>query len=549
MKAGAEATAAARDFRPERVAAIRSELLTWYKANRRRLPWRGDAPPFTGSGARKAVVGRRKSFGEGKAQKTLDSLFAAPRPAPAAAPATPEEPFPKSAYGTWVSEIMLQQTRVEAVIPHFLNWMRRFPTVTALAEADEADVVAQWAGLGYYRRARLLLKGAKHVRDSYGGQLPASAEELRKVPGIGEYTAGAVASIAFGLPEAVVDGNVIRVVARLAARPGAASDPGLKRYSWAVARALVPPRGVGSPSEAAGASGVEAGSPGDFNQAMMELGATVCTSKSPDCGHCPVRGVCRARSLEAAGAPLSAATEDVGDIEDTPAPFPAGRGGAPLLTAGAFPAPAVKKASREEDVAALASFGLSGVGAPLVRLRRRPESGLLAGQWDLPMTVVPAPRGVGPVRAAKREATGDGDVAGGAKRAAVGQGPEPDGAAAGSPSPSSPPAEAWECEPYVYVFSGAKQTVTVRGELVAGPAEVGGDDQEAWHPVSGLPDVGLSSFACKAIATAVQGPLEGRGATTLRSALRAVGAPGVASVLRRSKLLTVARKAGWWAKA
>ena len=156
-----------------------------------------------------------------------------------AAPAAP--PVPRSGYATWVSEIMLQQTRVEAVIPHFLRWMERFPTAQSLADAPEEDAVALWAGLGYYRRARLLHKGARHVRDALGGQLPTTVEGLKEVPGIGDYTAGAVASIAFDKQAPIVDGNVIRVVARLAARPGAANDPDLKRYSWAVASALVPP--------------------------------------------------------------------------------------------------------------------------------------------------------------------------------------------------------------------------------------------------------------------------------------------------------------------
>lgn len=142
--------------------------------------------------------------------------------------------LPVSAYATWVSEVMLQQTRVEAVIAFYERWMKRFPTVQALADASPDDVNAAWAGLGYYRRARLLHAGAKAVVEQHSGELPSSVEGLRSLPGIGEYTAGAIASIAFGRRAALVDGNVIRVMARLFGVALDAKSPVLHRLCWCV---------------------------------------------------------------------------------------------------------------------------------------------------------------------------------------------------------------------------------------------------------------------------------------------------------------------------
>jgi A/G-specific adenine glycosylase len=173
---------------------------------------------------------------------------------------------------------MLQQTLVKTVLRYFPAWRRRFPTLRALAAADEADVPHAWLGLGYYSRARRLPGAARAVVERHAGQLPRTREELLLLPGIGEYSAGAVSSIAFGLPEPLVDGNVVRVLTRLF---GLRGDPGrapLKAGLWALARELVPPK-----------------RPGDFNQALMELGATVCTPRAPRCGECPVSRACVAR--------------------------------------------------------------------------------------------------------------------------------------------------------------------------------------------------------------------------------------------------------------
>src|SRR5688500_1720350 len=185
-------------------------------------------------------------------------------------------------YAIWVSEIMLQQTRVATVIPYWERWLGRFPTVGALAEAPLDDVLAHWAGLGYYTRARNLHRGAREVVARWGGALPETAGGLREVPGIGAYTAGAIASIAYGERAPLVDGNVARVLARVfGIETDVKSTVGVKKI-WALAGALM--EGL--------ADGTD---PGDLNQGLMELGATVCAPRSPSCLACPLTAVCVAR--------------------------------------------------------------------------------------------------------------------------------------------------------------------------------------------------------------------------------------------------------------
>ena len=182
-------------------------------------------------------------------------------------------------YAIWLSEVMLQQTRVETVIPYYERFLLRFPDVRALASAELDEVLSLWSGLGYYRRARELHRCAQEVASIHGGVFPAEAEELLKLRGIGRYTAGAVSSIAFDRPAALVDGNVARVLARLGAiEDDVKSTAGQKRV-WAVAERLVPRE-----------------EPGAWNQALMELGATICTPQNPACLICPVRDACAARA-------------------------------------------------------------------------------------------------------------------------------------------------------------------------------------------------------------------------------------------------------------
>ena len=212
---------------PER-AALHRRLLAWYDRHRRDMPWRRT-----------------------------------------------REPYP-----VWLSEVMLQQTQVATARPYYEAFLSRFPTLAALARAGSAEVLAEWAGLGYYRRARHLHEAARAVVRDHGGRVPDDPEAFRRLPGVGRYTTGAVLSICFDRPLAVLDGNVARVLARLHALPAAIRDPRGARRLWALAESLVPMR-----------------RPGDWNQAMMELGATICTPLSPACGRCPVRTLCRARRL------------------------------------------------------------------------------------------------------------------------------------------------------------------------------------------------------------------------------------------------------------
>jgi A/G-specific adenine glycosylase len=181
-------------------------------------------------------------------------------------------------YAIWVSEIMLQQTRVETVIPYYHRFLARFPSVRALSRAHETAVLAAWSGLGYYRRARHLHRAARLVVREHGGVLPNTLEGLRALPGIGAYTAAAIASIAHDVPAAAVDGNVIRVIARWDGRRGRRDDPALRRAVTARAEAFAP-----------------GNLPGDWTQALMELGATTCLPHDPLCERCPVARWCQAR--------------------------------------------------------------------------------------------------------------------------------------------------------------------------------------------------------------------------------------------------------------
>ena len=190
-------------------------------------------------------------------------------------------------YRTWMSETMLQQTRVETVLGYYERFLQRFPTIADLASAPEADVLKMWEGLGYYSRARNLHKGARQVMADYDGVIPADVEALRKMSGIGPYTAGAIASIAFDKAVPAVDGNVIRVVSRLQGIRENVGIPSVRRSLEAEAASLVPTE-----------------RPGDFNQAMMDLGATICVPGSPSCELCPLQEKCDAYAA--------------GDAEDLP---------------------------------------------------------------------------------------------------------------------------------------------------------------------------------------------------------------------------------------
>ncbi len=214
------------------IHAFRRKLMHWYRTYARDLPWRGARDP----------------------------------------------------YHTWVSEVMLQQTRVAAVLEHYDRFLRYFPTVVALALAPEAEVLAAWSGLGYYRRARMLHKAAQFLVRECDGNIPETAAELRTLPGVGEYTCAAIASIAFGESIAVVDGNVERVLLRITGRPEDSTSTG-RAFIRTLAAALVPKKRMGEETNAAG----------DHNQAVMELGATICLPRAPLCLSCPVYDLCLTR--------------------------------------------------------------------------------------------------------------------------------------------------------------------------------------------------------------------------------------------------------------
>jgi A/G-specific adenine glycosylase len=183
-------------------------------------------------------------------------------------------------YAVWVAEIMLQQTRVETVIPYYERWMERFPGVEDLAKAELQEVLQLWEGLGYYGRARNLHEAARLVLERYGGKLPKSRRELQNLPGIGAYTSAAIASIAFGADEPALDGNIRRVMARVFDLDLPASAPEGRATLLAWLEEHLPP-----------------GRAGDFNQALMDLGAQICTPRQPKCGQCPLNGLCRAHQL------------------------------------------------------------------------------------------------------------------------------------------------------------------------------------------------------------------------------------------------------------
>ena len=253
-------------------------LLVWYRENARVLPWRSDPTP----------------------------------------------------YHVWVSEIMLQQTRVAAVLDYYRRFLEAAPDAVVAQPLPQDRLMKLWQGLGYYSRARNLQKAAKQVTEDHGGVFPNTYESIRTLAGVGDYTAGAIASIAFGLPVPAVDGNVLRVIARIAGDCGDITTPAMKKKVTATLAEVIP-----------------LDAPGDFNQALMELGATVCLPNgAPLCERCPAACLCRA--------------------------FQEGR-------TGELPVKAAKKARRvEERTVFLLFYG------DRVALRRRPNRGLLAGLWEFP---------------------------------------------------------------------------------------------------------------------------------------------------------------------
>lgn len=308
------------------------ELSRWFRTAARDLPWRHE-PGATHAKAPK----KSASWGGGR----------------------------RDPYRSLVSEFMLQQTQVSRVLEKFGPFLERFPTVGDLAAAAEHDVLAAWSGLGYYRRARLLHACAKAIVRDFGGDVPRDVESLQQLPGVGRYTAGAIASIVFDQPEPIVDGNVCRVLQRLDAMPGSASEKEVMAWAWERAAALVNQSSVSSssvPSDSEGASrrrarGSDAATPAAFNEGLMELGALVCTPAAPKCLVCPLRDLCLSR--------------EQGRVEEIPAPKAR-----------------AKRSRVYHDTVVVWRKTARGVE---VLLEQRPATGLWAGLWQ-PPTVESATR-------------------------------------------------------------------------------------------------------------------------------------------------------------
>ena len=327
-------------------SALRAVLLRWYRTHRRDLPWRRTHDP----------------------------------------------------YAIWVSEIMLQQTRVETVIPFYERFLARFPTVASLAAASEGDVLASWSGLGYYARARNLRAAAAVVMREHAGRLPSDPVALRALPGIGPYTAAAIASVAFDRPAAAVDGNVIRVLARIGGLRGRRDEGALRTEVTRRAEALA-----------------QGSSPGDWTQALMELGAIVCFPRDPVCARCPAARRCAARASGApdrypeAAPPLTVRSERRVLLVSRRAgrvllvPDPAERGATWTLPSATVPAKAGTPTTAADAATAAATasaaralarrLGHAGdVRGPIARFRHRTFSHDLAFEVWESSAPAPAPR-------------------------------------------------------------------------------------------------------------------------------------------------------------
>lgn len=410
VMAGSTHSASYHRLQDDEVEMVRRELVLWYRKNRRKLPWRGDPPPYgaaekSESKKRKASAplkgflkqgGEEESAGvkseEGDQLPVTGSVKNANGGVKIAvadgtsvstsvsSSPSPDKDYSVSPYGTWVSEIMCQQTRVETVIDYWTRWMEKFPTVASLAEASIDDVNKAWEGLGYYSRGRRLREGAMYVMEHCGGNIPDTREELLKLPGIGPYTAGAISSIAFNEQSPLVDGNVIRVMSRLRAVACDAADRNANKLYWELAQEWV-----------------DKDHPGDFNQAVMELGATVCTPKNPQCGECPLSSICAAyREVEEKVRPHNGHRFDPSADTGCDMCSPLQSGESTPSSVMEYPQAKKRKAPRPETVAVAVisrptsetKTAKSGSSSEFL-IVKRPDDGLLAGQWELPSVIIP----------------------------------------------------------------------------------------------------------------------------------------------------------------
>ncbi|XP_054764333.2 adenine DNA glycosylase-like [Lytechinus pictus] len=323
-------------FSETEIESLRKKLLKWYDANKRDLPWRN-------------IKGEDTNH---------------------------------NAYAIWVSEIMCQQTQVATVIDYYNKWMKKWPTLESLSKASIEEVREVWAGLGYYSRGQRLLEGALKVKNELDGQIPGTAEQLqKKLPGVGRYTAGAIASISFNEATGVVDGNVIRVLARLRLIGADFTSKNVMAAMWDLANAIVDPD-----------------RPGDFNQSMMELGATVCTPQAPQCNTCPVQSHCKAikQMDHLTRDPATKLTksilsqpplkkEEIRDIECAADGCTLCLDGPPDTKLGVmnYPRKPKRKPLRQQVHAVCIVERQSSQDSEYLMVQR-PDTGLLAGMWEFP---------------------------------------------------------------------------------------------------------------------------------------------------------------------
>jgi A/G-specific adenine glycosylase len=364
-------------------AAFRKRLQAWYHVHARRLPWRGVDDP----------------------------------------------------YATWLSEIMLQQTRVATVIDRYREFLVRFPTIKALAEAEESDVLALWSGLGYYRRARMLHRGAQFVERELGGKLPRTSTELRTLPGVGEYTSAAIASLSFGECIAVVDGNVERVLLRILGLPEDRTSKA-RTVLAKTAQSLMP---------RAGRRGTNSNPAGDHNQAMMELGATICVPRGPMCLQCPVMEFCKTRGEHK--------TE-------------------------------VRERQQSRIVAHLLALRKRGIATEVLLERRANEASLMPGMLELPPLPLDAVMGREPVLRLRHSITNTNYYVQIYTESSVGATPH----AVDSEEDSLDDEEL-----FVSTVSAANEAGSLQGEIPAAEADL------EWAPVSRLNQLPLTGLARKTL--------------------------------------------------
>jgi A/G-specific adenine glycosylase len=309
-------------FTSDEIDVFQDKILEWYDANQRVLPWRKPSAIYAENNPHVMEGWESKKFDHG--------------------------------YGVLLSEIMLQQTQVNTVIDYFNNWMETFPTLEVLANASEETVRASWAGLGYYRRSKFLHECAKEIVNNLNGAIPQTAKELSKLPGIGKYTAGAISSIVFNQKEPIVDGNVVRVLTRMRAISAVPNATNITKLLWNISGDIV-----------------HAKRPGDFNQSLMELGATVCTKSNPDCMRCPVNSICHALKE----------SKSKKIIEQDKCQYCTFYG--PTKTVTKYPIQKQKKEKKELKTIVTILVNESG-GESYYLIIQRPKKGLLASFWEFP---------------------------------------------------------------------------------------------------------------------------------------------------------------------